>query len=908
MERVPYERGRTARRAFVALCLVLGTSGSGAAFAAAPFAVGGPGVDPNDFEITTFATGLSFPASMQRLEDGSLVVLTTAPNGLFGPSEGRILRLVDADADGVADGPPQLLASGLPGVATSIRIAGELVFVSAQERGNEGIHVLRRGAAHGDPYTWLGAIELSFSIACAGATFWVHPNNALAVRTLAPGVVELYFNLGSEENLETCGTITASGLLSGPLDAASIYRVRVTDGGGVPVLTQLEKIASGLRNAAGLAFHPATGDLYFEDNGANQPPPGDFDEALAADELNRIAAADLGGAVEDFGFPSDYVVYRSGGATTGTSIQPLAAFQPIPDPNTGAEAEGPVEIAFAPVGFPALFQGGVFVGFHGRFDLAGAANEENPLVFADPATGSYFHFIDNQEPGIGHPNGLLATQDALFVADFSTTGTLGSTDFGAIYRIRATAPTPVPTLGPWGWAALAVGVAAALRRRRLRLLAVLWLFATACADPAPHGLVLISIDTLRADHVGAYGGPVATPMLDALAAQGVLLEHATTPTPTTAPATASMLTGLYPWHHQLVNNASALDARLVSLAEIARDAGMRTAGFVSNYMLDRRFGFAQGFDTYLFEPSTRHEFPSLEEAGAGQWQAGRGFWAPADAMTRAASAWIEEHASDPRRFFLWVHYFDPHAPYAPPAAYVLDPDTPVDLSGKRLPPEVPSAERLAELIRAYRGEVRFVDAEIARLLDALERAHSLDRLAIVVTADHGEGLGDHGELDHGAVLFDEAVRVPWIMRAPGLPAGARLRGAAQLEDLLPTLAALLELPVPDGIDGVDLLPWLAGEVPHSPRRASVGALRLMFHPTLPLFYERRWPVKWIGPSTGGGKLYDLEGDPGEIRSLRSARAPDFVARALERGRFIPVRESDLDAESLRGLRALGYID
>jgi len=302
-------------------------------------------------------------------------------------------------------------------------------------------------------------MDFTFTPACLDDPFWVHPNNALAVRALeaTPATIELYFNLGSEANLETCGTVVAGGLLAGlpganPIDAESIYRVRVTDTGGVPSVSQLEKIASGLRNAAGMAFHPETGDLYFQDNAANLPPPGDFDEPLGADELNRIAASDLGGAVEDFGFPADYVVYRLGGATTGTSIQPLVAFQPLPDPITGAESEGPVEIAFAPPGFPLVLRGGIFVGFHGRFDLAGVANEENPVVFADPASGSYFHFIGNDEPVLGHPNGLLATGDALYVADFSTTGGFGAADLGTIYRIQAL--PEVPALGPAARAAL----------------------------------------------------------------------------------------------------------------------------------------------------------------------------------------------------------------------------------------------------------------------------------------------------------------------------------------------------------------------------------------------------------------------------------------------------------------------
>jgi arylsulfatase A-like enzyme len=440
-----------------------------------------------------------------------------------------------------------------------------------------------------------------------------------------------------------------------------------------------------------------------------------------------------------------------------------------------------------------------------------------------------------------------------------------------------------------------------------RALTLALLLLCACSDaPRLRGLVLISVDTLRADHVGAYGGPVATPVLDGLAAQGVLIEQATTPTPTTGPAVASMMTGLYPWHHEVVNNASELAERFTTLAEIAREAGLVTAGFVSNYMLDARYGFAQGFDEYLFEPTGRYEFPTEELAQAAPWGADRGFWAPAAAMTRAAGAWIERTAGDPRPFLLWVHYFDPHAPYDPPAQYRVG--DPIDVSGKSLPSRVESWNELGELNRAYRGEVRFVDAEIGKLLATLERFHPPGAIAIVVAADHGEGLGDHGELDHGAVLFDEAVRVPLIVRAPGLPPGARLAGPAQLEDLFPTLLALLGLPKPSGVDGLDLLPWMSGVADESPRPSSVGALRLWHHPSLPLFYERRWPAKWIGPSTGRGKLYDLSGDPRETRAQGTSRQPDFIATALAEGRLVPRIEADLDAWSLRGLRALGYID
>jgi glucose/arabinose dehydrogenase len=148
-------------------------------------------------------------------------------------------------------------------------------------------------------------------------------------------------------------------------------------------------VASGLRNAAGIAFHPVTGDLYFADNGIDGLV--NVREPLSADELNAIAASDIGGPVEDFGFADDYIEYRTGARIGGGAIQPLIAFQPVPAPN-GSESEGSNEIAFAPANFPPGLNQGVFVGFHGQFNSTGLDNEENPLVYADLETGAYFHF------------------------------------------------------------------------------------------------------------------------------------------------------------------------------------------------------------------------------------------------------------------------------------------------------------------------------------------------------------------------------------------------------------------------------------------------------------------------------------------------------------------------------------
>ncbi|MGQ0633721.1 MAG: hypothetical protein ACT4QC_03850, partial [Planctomycetaceae bacterium] len=382
----------------------------------------------DSFQVTTFETGLNFPKSLLELPDGSLLVATTdSPTGnFFNPSAtGSILRLVDANRDGQADGPTQVLYSGFPGGLQSIRLAGNLVVTSSGGR----LAFFRLGATFADSLTLLGTIDLAYT------SGWQHSTSGMEVGAVAgqPGQFELYFNVGSKDNnLASTVPVTASGLISGSLNADSIYRVTVTDTGGVPVVSNLTQIAAGLRNASGITFDPNTGDLLFADNGidglvnANEP--------YSADELNRIAASDIGGAVENFGFPSTYIPYRTGGQG-GVGDNPLVAFQPLPDPATGSESEGPAEIAFTPESFRSLLGNGVFVGFHGKFNLAGVANEENPLVYYNLSTDSYFHFIDNNQP-IGHLDGLLATSDALYLADFCANGSVsagGGT--GVIYQV-----------------------------------------------------------------------------------------------------------------------------------------------------------------------------------------------------------------------------------------------------------------------------------------------------------------------------------------------------------------------------------------------------------------------------------------------------------------------------------------
>ncbi len=425
---------------------------------------------------------------------------------------------------------------------------------------------------------------------------------------------------------------------------------------------------------------------------------------------------------------------------------------------------------------------------------------------------------------------------------------------------------------------------------------------TMAAKTGIDSLLLITIDTLRADHVGAYGGPVATPAIDRLASQGALVESAYTPTPSTGPAHASLLTGLYVWNHRAEYNAVLLDPRIHTTADAMKANGMKTAAFVSSYILHRRFGFHQGFDTYVFEPSESYVWRGKNR---------KEFWVRGEATTKAAKHWLTANFDQP--FFLWVHYFDPHWPYQPPVGYAVSPHDNVTLEGKRVPKDqnVRDRRHLRELIRAYRGEVAYTDAQVGDLLERVKMLGLDERTAVVLTADHGEGLGDHGVMEHGLNLYEELLRVPLIVRAPGIPAGRRLVGPAQLEDLKPTMLALVG--AEDGApgDGDSLLPWLQGKTDTSPRSLVVGT-RAPNKGKRTLYYVRDGSLKWIGAAGRDGLRVDLALDPQETKPEKGEGMPaalsTIVDAAEKRSEHVADRPVDPDPEVREALEALGYLD
>jgi arylsulfatase A-like enzyme/Tfp pilus assembly protein PilF len=395
--------------------------------------------------------------------------------------------------------------------------------------------------------------------------------------------------------------------------------------------------------------------------------------------------------------------------------------------------------------------------------------------------------------------------------------------------------------------------------------------------------VLVTLDTLRADHVGAYGGPVPTPALDRIAAAGVLVEDATAHAPLTRPSHVSLLTGLLPTRTGIRDNVSpAVLPRVPLLAERLRGAGFTTAGFVSSVVLDGGAGLARGFEVYDDDLGGDPEDPRFLDTAQRR----------GDLTLALATAWLETRRAAPR-LFLWLHLYDPHDPYEPPPPY---------------------AERFAG--RPYGGEVAWTDELVGRLDATLERLGLAANTLLVLTADHGEGLGDHGEELHGFFVYESTLRVPLLLRGPGVRPGTRLTGPWGLVDVLPTVLELLGLPVPADLDGRSLAAELAGAPPSPDRPLYAESLvpRLHFGWS-ELRAVRRGRYKYI--EAPRPELYDLAADPGEttnllprhrreLHALRGALAE--LRRAEEAAAAeLPGGTEALPPELAAQLAALGYL-
>ena len=384
-----------------------------------------------------------------------------------------------------------------------------------------------------------------------------------------------------------------------------------------------------------------------------------------------------------------------------------------------------------------------------------------------------------------------------------------------------------------------------------------------------HDVVLVTLDTTRPDRLGCYGNSQSTtPNIDRLAREGVIFSAAVATATTTLPTHASILTGLYPQHHGArANSHYRLDDEQRTLAEILSDAGYATGAFVSAFVLDQRFGLAQGFGSYDDQVGSKAGLTGFAERKADQ-------------TTDRAIDWLRRQGSGP--YFLWVHYYDPHSLHDPPAPYKETHALPYD------------------------GEIAFVDHELGRLLQAVDSAGSREALVVLV-ADHGEAFGEHGELTHGHLVQEATLRIPLIMRATGgLGRGVHVDTRVSQVDLMPTILSLVGIEEPRDLDGVSLL-----QAPDRGRTLLAEAVDAEFG-WARLVAAYRGSLKYVdGPNP---ELYDLARDPLERDDVVADRAADAATmRRILREQEGPdagrlgASSVELGAEDIARLEAIGYV-
>ncbi|MBI4875222.1 MAG: sulfatase-like hydrolase/transferase [Acidobacteria bacterium] len=394
-------------------------------------------------------------------------------------------------------------------------------------------------------------------------------------------------------------------------------------------------------------------------------------------------------------------------------------------------------------------------------------------------------------------------------------------------------------------------------------------------------LVLVTLDTLRADRLGCYGySKTATPNLDQLARKGILFENAVAQTPLTAPSHASIFTGLYPTVHQVRDTGGfVLPPSKTTLAQILQQQGWDTAAFVGASVLKKAFGFSRGFSVYddqMPKPLAGGMASEFPERRAGE-------------VVDRAMGWLNSQSGQP--FFLWVHVFDPHSPYDPPPPF-----------------------REKYRARPYDGEVAYTDQQLGRLFETIARKSPPETTLIAVLSDHGESLSEHGEYSHGVFLYDSTLRIAFLLSGPGVPAGLRVKQQARTIDLLPTILALMGGQAPPGIQGTSLAPAFTGQqVPTGDSYVETLFPKInMGWAELRGIRTNRW--KYIcAPKP---ELYDLLQDPAEATNVirdhpAEAEALDGKLKAILGGggdrNPEKVQTAMVDQRTLEQLKSLGYL-
>jgi choline-sulfatase len=397
------------------------------------------------------------------------------------------------------------------------------------------------------------------------------------------------------------------------------------------------------------------------------------------------------------------------------------------------------------------------------------------------------------------------------------------------------------------------------------------------STPSPRrlNLILVTIDTLRADRLGCYGySKVETPNLDKIARQGVLFENAVAQAPITAPSHASMMTGLYPNVHKVRNTGGfVLPPSASTLARTLQEQGWDTAAFIGSSVLKKRFGLNQGFAVYDDEMPT-HASGSAQEEPERR----------AEEVVDRAVKWLDAQSGKP--FFLWVHVYDPHIPYDPPAPF-----------------------REKYLDRPYDGEIAYTDQQLGRLFEAIARKSRPENTLTAVLSDHGESLAEHGEYTHGVFLYDATLRIAFLMAGPGIPAGLRVKQQARTIDLLPTVLDLMGGKTPPGVQGTTLTPAF-----HGKEVATAYSYAETLFPKLNMGWAEMRGMRtnrWKYIRAPKPELYDLVQDPAETTNVIASHAPEAqeldaklktVSATTEK-----VAPAAMDPRTLQQLKSLGYL-
>lgn len=430
-------------------------------------------------------------------------------------------------------------------------------------------------------------------------------------------------------------------------------------------------------------------------------------------------------------------------------------------------------------------------------------------------------------------------------------------------------------------------------------------------DPRPN-ILLISLDTTRADHLSVYGYERPTsPSLEALAKDGIVFETAYAPSATTGPSHATLFTSVLPISHGITKNGRELDPRWKTLAEMLADQGYETGAVISSYVLSSRFGYDRGFASFD-EDFSRAEVPGGVTLWEGEEIEGK-FYGRADDTTRRGLEWLEHRPEPEKPFFLFVHYFDPHDPYVVPDDYA----PPFALG----PQEALKRNRV---IFMYDATLAYMDQEVGRLIEGLSHLGLADETVVVVTGDHGEGLMERGHWHHGLHIYEEGVRVPLIVRLPQREsAGLRISSPVSWLDLAPSVLALSGISPPDDFQGESLAQVMRAQSSLDPER-SVWLYRRHYSGDEELeagqavgeawgLRRGRWKLIW-GEEQDQLELYDLETDPEEKVDLALERADQAASLKAELQAWLASqpasRASDvlLDEEARRRLEALGYVE